>query len=69
MTTICPDMTKTNLYRNADFREAEEEEARLVPEDVADAVAFVLGARDGMVLSELTLKPQLHRIRKKPLAK
>ncbi len=69
VTTICPDMTKTELYRNADFREAEEEEARLVPEDVADAVAFVLGARDGMVLSELTLKPQLHRIRKKPLAK
>ena len=69
VTTICPDMTKTELYRNADFREAEEEEARLVPEDVADAVAFVLNAREGMVLSELTLKPQLHRIRKKPLAK
>lgn len=69
VTTVCPDMTKTNLYRNADFKEAEEMEARLLPEDVADAVAFILSARDGMVVSELTLKPQLHRIQKKPLAK
>lgn len=69
VTTVCPDMTKTNLYRNADFKEAEEMEARLLPEDVADAVAFILSARAGMVVSELTLKPQLHRIQKKPLAK
>ena len=63
--TISPDMTQTNLYRNADFREGEEEASYLLPEEVADAVAFVLSQREGMVVTDITLRPQLHRIRKK----
>lgn len=63
--SISPDMTRTNLYRNADFQEGEEEEARLLPEEVAGAVEYVLGQRDGLVVSDITLKPQLHRIRRK----
>lgn len=62
---ISPDMTKTNLYRNADFEQSEEEEARLLPEEVAQAVEFVLDQREGMVVSEIVLKPQLHRIKRK----
>lgn len=65
VTAIYPDMTKTNLYRNADFTVGEEEESYLVPEEVACAIEFLLGQRDGAVVSELTLKPQLHRIQKK----
>lgn len=63
--SIQPDMTKTNLYRNADFCEAEEEEARLLPEEVADAVEYIIGSRSGLAVQEITLKPQLHRIRRK----
>lgn len=63
--TIYPDMTKTDLYRNADFREGEEAESYLLPDEVADAVAFILSQRDGLIVSDITLKPQLHRIRKK----
>lgn len=63
--TIAPDMTKTDLYRNADFREGDEEESYLLPEEVADAVEYVLNQRDGVVVTDLTLKPQLHRIRRK----
>ncbi len=63
--TIKPDMTRTDLYRNADFREGEEEGSYLKAEEVADAVAYILDRRDGMVVTELTLRPQLHRIRKK----
>ncbi len=63
--TIQPDMTKTDLYRNADFCEGEEEASYLLPEEVAEAVRFVLSGREGMVVTELTLRPQLHRIRKK----
>lgn len=63
--TIQPDMAKTNLYRNADFCEGEETESYLLPEEVAQAVEYVLSSRKGLVISELTLKPQLHRIRKK----
>lgn len=62
---IQPDMTRTNLYRNADFCEGEEPEAYLTPQEVAEAVRYVLEQRDGMVVTELSLRPQLHRIRRK----
>lgn len=64
--TIGPDMTQTNLYRNANFREGEEPESYLLPEDVAKAVEWILGQREGVIVTELTLKPQIHRIKRKP---
>lgn len=63
--TIFPDMAKTNLYRNADFQEGEEAESYLSPDEVAEAVEFILSQREGMIITDLTLKPQLHRIQKK----
>lgn len=63
--SIFPDMTKTNLYRNADFREGEEMESYLLPEEVAAAVEFILNQREGMIVSDITLKPQIHRIKRK----
>lgn len=65
VTVIHPDMTQTKLYRNADFTAAEDLQASLLPEDVAEAVRTVLAARDGMVIPELMVCPQLHRISKK----
>ena len=65
--TVFPDMTQTNLYRNADFKESEEELARILPEEVAQAVEFAISQREGLVVSDLTLKPQLHRIHRKPV--
>lgn len=62
--TIFPDMTKTKLYRNADFREGDELEAYLLPEEVAAAVEFVLGQREGLIVSDITLKPQFRRIKR-----
>jgi len=62
--SVSPDMTKTNLYRHADFREGEEEDSYLLPEEVADAVGYILSRREGMVITDLTLKPQRHRIKK-----
>ena len=44
-----PDMTDTNLYRNADFTVDENEAARIQPNEVADAVLYVLGQREGLV--------------------
>lgn len=63
--TISPDMTKTNLYRNANFREGDDAESYLLPEEVAQAVEYVLSGREGLVVSDITLKPQLHRITRK----
>lgn len=63
--TIFPDITQTNLYRNADFREGDEIESYLLPEDVAKAVEFILNQREGVIVSDITLKPQIHRIKRK----
>ena len=63
--TISPDMTQTNLYRNADFREGDETESYLLPEDVAQAVEWILGQREGIIVTDITLKPQIHRIKRK----
>ena len=65
VSVILPDMTDTALYRNADFGPDLSEGAFLSPEDTADAVMAVLSAREGTVLSEIVLRPQLHRIRRK----
>lgn len=63
--SISPDMTQTNLYRNADFMEGDDPESYLLPEEVAKAVEYVLNQREGLVISDITLKPQIHRIRRK----
>ena len=56
--TVSPDMTKTELYRNADFTVGEETESYLLPQDVAEAVAYIVGQREGVAVSEVTLRPQ-----------
>lgn len=65
VTAIHPDMVKTNLYRNADFCEGEAQDTYLTPEQVAEAVAYVLNAPKTMTVSDVTLRPQKHQIRKK----
>lgn len=62
---IKPDMTATNLYRNADFEADLEMMCHLEPGEVADAVEYALSVRAGAVVSEITLKPQFHRIHRK----
>ncbi len=65
VTTILPDMTDTDLYRNADFTCSSEENARLLPEDVAAGVRFILSSDPHMTIQEYTIRPQLHRIEKR----
>ncbi len=62
---VSPDMTKTGLYRNAGFTVGDEEASYLEPKEVARAVAFALSQREGAVVTELTLRPQIHRIKRK----
>lgn len=65
VTTIHPDMTQTNLYRDADFTCSEEEGSFLESSQVAEAVRYVLEQREGSVVPDITLRPQLHRIARK----
>ena len=62
---IRPDMTRTELYRNADFEASSDFGAALDPEDVANAVSDVLDMKEGAVITEMTLTPQFVRIQKK----
>ena len=62
--SIHPDMTKSKFYRNAAFCEGIPEDTYINPEEIAKAVDFILNQREGMLVSEITLKPQKHQIRK-----
>lgn len=66
VTAILPDMTDTQLYRHADFTADPAMDAHLEPADVADAVEYALTVREGTCVPEIILRPQLHRIMKKP---
>jgi short-subunit dehydrogenase len=63
--TIHPDMTKTNFYNNANFKEGEVEESFITGQCVADAVKMILNQREGTVLTDITIRPQKHMITKK----
>lgn len=65
VTTIHPDMTDTKLYRDADFSCSQEEGSFLLASEVAETVRYVLSQRDGVVVPDITLRPQLHRIARK----
>ena len=65
VTTIHPDMTDTDLYRDADFTCAKEAGCYLESEQIAGAVRFLLEQPKGTVIPELTIRPQYHRIARK----
>lgn len=62
VTVLAPDMTQTDLYRNASFCATEDTDSALTPEEVADYALFALTARTGLNLTELTMQPQRHRL-------
>ena len=62
--SIHPDMTSTNLYRNADFKEGNLPDTYLTPSEVAEAVHSILCARDGIVITDITIRPQRHMIQR-----
>lgn len=62
---IHPDMTESLFYRNADFTSCDEEDERLLPEEIAQCVMSVLAMREGAVVTDITVKPQRHGIKRK----
>lgn len=69
VTVLAPDLTRTALYRDASFCAAEEDDAALSPEEVAEYALFALNARNGLNLTEITMQPQHHRLSKKAVTK
>lgn len=62
--TIHPDMTQSDFYRNANFHEGDTLDSYLLPKEIASAVQSILHTRDGLVVTDLTLQPQIHRLSK-----
>lgn len=62
---IHPDMTNTSLYRNATFEACTEPGCCLYPEDISDVIKNIIHMRDGIEVSDVTLRPQFHRLEKK----
>lgn len=65
VSAIHPDMTKSNFYRNADFKEDDALDTHIEPCEVAKAVEMILTQRNGLVMSDVTLVPQKNRIMRK----
>lgn len=63
--TIHPDLTDTALYRNADFTVSGEQMSCLAAAEVAEAAMRCIHARDGMVFTDITVRPSLNVIVKK----
>ncbi|MBI3927753.1 MAG: SDR family oxidoreductase [Armatimonadetes bacterium] len=63
VTSLVPDLTRTSFYDSLRFEPDDEPLAHLTPECVADAVEAALTARDGTVMTQVVLRPQLNRIR------
>lgn len=63
--TINPDMTDTPFFKELRFGVAEESDTRLMGTDIAEAVANLLSFREGISITELTIRPQRFGISKK----
>lgn len=66
VTTLHPDMVKTDFFRYSDFKEANETDAHVTVEAVVDAVKNILALDSGMVMTDVTIRPQKNKIEKAP---
>lgn len=60
---LLPDMTATNLYRNANFEADEEEGCCLYPADIKDCLHYIL--HTNAIVNQIVLRPQYHRLKRK----
>lgn len=63
VTTINPDLTKTNFFDEFNFEPSEKKEAHLLAEDIAKSVLKIIEF-DGVV-TDITIRPQRLEIKKK----
>ncbi len=63
--SIHPDLTQTSFFDELHFEPKEAEGMHLKPEDIASAIADILKMREGVSITELTIRPQYFGIQKK----
>lgn len=62
---INPGMVKSAFFDRLDFEPGEEAENYIEPEDVAEAIRYILESNDQINLDEINLSPMKHVVRKK----
>jgi short-subunit dehydrogenase len=63
--TLNPDMTDTPFFDTLRFGVGSEDDTRLLSSDIAEAIRNLLSMRDGLSVTELTIRPQRFAITKK----
>lgn len=63
VTTINPDLTKTNFFDEFNFEPSDDEKAHLLPNSIAKVVIEILNA--SFVVTDITVRPQRLEIKKK----
>ena len=63
--SIHPDMTQTPFFDELHFEPKEDERMHLKPEDIAQSVEDILKMREGVSITEVTIRPQYFGIKKK----
>jgi 3-hydroxy acid dehydrogenase / malonic semialdehyde reductase len=62
---INPGMVKTSFFDRLSFAPGDDENNFLMPEDIAEAVSYVINARPQIVIDEINLNPASKVVRKK----
>ncbi len=62
--TIVPDLTDTPFYDHLNFSPGTDDDTHLNPDSVAEAVLNILQQKEGVVITQLTIRPQKHQIEK-----
>ena len=65
VTIINPGMVRTSFFDNLDFEPGHHPDNYIEPQDIAQAVEFILNSRSGYVVDEINLSPLKNVIRKK----
>ncbi len=63
--SIHPDLTQTPFFDELHFKPSEDIQMHLKPEDIACAIEDILKMREGIAITELTIRPQRFGIKKK----
>ena len=63
--TIHPDMTQTPFFDDLHFEPKAEVGMHLLPEDIAQSIEDILKMREGVSITEVTIRPQYFGIKKK----
>lgn len=63
VTTINPDLTKTNFFDDLNFEPSDDENSHLLPQNIANSVLDIINFKG--VVTEITVRPQRLAINKK----